>query len=254
MCKPSHPAEPKKSPGPPAGDAPLLWLPGTLCDARVFAPMRARIAGRVHHDVDMTGHADVAGLARAILDQAPPRFIAVGFSLGAIAALALAAEAPDRIAGLALIAANARDVPAERHAERRALAQTTPAHLVGETLWPASVAPARLGDEDLRGTIVAMARAAPAGTLPRQTELALTRPDRRPLLPRLAMPMLVIGGAEDKVVPPEMQHEIAAACPQARLHIIPGAGHFVPLEDPAACALALAAWLGPVDPDFHVPR
>jgi pimeloyl-ACP methyl ester carboxylesterase len=254
MCNPSHPAEPKKSPDHPAGQVPLLWLPGTLCDARVFAPMRARIGGRVHHDIDMTGHADVGSLARAILEQAPPRFIAVGFSLGAIAALALAAEAPERMAGLALIAANARDVPADRHAERRALARTAPAELVGETLWPASVAPARLGDERLRGTIVAMAQAAPAGTLVRQTELALTRPDRRRLLLRLAMPVLVIGGGEDRVAPPELQHEIAAACPQARLHIIPGAGHFVPLEDPDACALALAAWLGPADPDFNDAR
>lgn len=233
----------------------MFWLPGTLCDARVFAPMRAQIPAdfRDHHDIDISAYRDVHALAEAILAEAPARFIAVGFSLGAIAALALAALAPERLAGLVLMAANARDVPIERHAERRALALTPPAQLVGEVLWPGSVAPARHDDADLRAAIVAMAQAAPPGTLHRQTELALSRPDRRALLPALTIPTLVIGGGEDAIAPPEFQREIAAAMPEAQLHIVPGAGHFVPLEDPVACALALAAWLGLPDPQPAFP-
>lgn len=253
MCKPPEPAQPKKSHRPGWDGADVLWLPGTLCDARVFAPMRAALPGGArHHDVDMTGHGDVTALASAILAGAPERFIAVGFSLGAIAALALAAEAPERIAALVLIAANARDVPSEMHGLRRALALSPPGQLVGETLWPHSVAPARLHDHALRAAIRAMAEEAPAGTLQRQTELALTRPDRRPLLPHLALPTLVIGGAEDGIAPPELQAEIAAAIPGARLHVIAGAGHFVPLEDPVACSLALAEWVGVTDPRLTI--
>jgi len=249
MCKPPEPAPPKKSHHAGWDGADVLWLPGTLCDARVFAPMRVTLpAGVRHHDVDITSHDDVTALASAVLATAPPRFIAVGFSLGAIAALALAAEAPERIAALVLIAANARDVPPDVHGLRRALALSPPGQLVGETLWPNSVAPARLNDQILRATIRAMAEDAPAGTLQRQTELALTRPDRRPLLPHVTLPTLVIGGGDDRIAPPELQAEIAAAIPGARLHVIAGAGHFVPLEDPAACSLALADWAGVTDP------
>lgn len=234
----------------PDPDWPLLMLPGTLCDARVFAPMLAGMDRPILH-ADITTHDDANALARALLATAPSRFIPVGFSLGAIVALEMAVMAPDRIGAMVLIAANGRDVPTADHPARRAAAMLDPVALIDQ-LWPRSVAPHRLGDARLRALITAMARDASPGTLARQTELALTRQDKRPHAPAMAMPTLILGGAQDQIAPPALQQELAALMPRATLRIAPDAGHFLPLECPDFCARAFAEWLAPARiPSYH---
>ncbi len=240
-------------------DWPLLLLPGTLCDARVFGPMLSALApnvpelgaldhrpARCGHTVlhgAMTGHSSVAALVDAILGTAPDRFIPVGFSLGAIVALEMAMRAPDRIMGMVLIAGTARAVPAADWPMRRAAAQIAPDELVGTQLWPRSVAASRLHDDSLRNVVIAMAKAFPPGTLAAQIEVALSRTDQRARLDSLTMPTLILGGAEDAIAPPELQRELAGTMPLATLHLVANTGHFVLLERADACAAALADWL-----------
>lgn len=230
---------------------PLVMLPGTLCDQRVFEPMlacfsQAESASAIKTAIihaDMTGHANAYTLARHLLDSAPPRFIPVGFSLGAIVALEMALIAPDRVAGMVLLAGNARDVPVADHASRRAMAAMAPDHLIRKTLWPRYTAPARQQDDALQALVMDMAMAAPLHTLARQTELALTRSDKRPHLGAMQMPALVLGGVWDPIAPPAFQDELAQGLPRASLRMAPEAGHFLPLECPDFCASALAEWL-----------
>lgn len=224
-------------------DWPLLMLPGTLCDARVFAPMLAGAERAIIHG-DMTGLPSAGALARRLLENAPARFIPVGFSLGAIVALEMAVIAAQRIGAMVLIAANGRDVPLADHAARRASGASDPVAAVDQ-LWARSVAAQHLDDVSLRNLIRNMASQAPQDTLRLQTEVALTRSDKRPLLPTMAMPTLVLGGAEDQIAPPALQQELATGLPHATLHIAPDAGHFLPLECPDFCAHALAEWLAP---------
>jgi pimeloyl-ACP methyl ester carboxylesterase len=233
----------------PDRNDPLVLLPGTLCDARVFdswlkfLTAEPAMQGRAVVPADMTGCDSVQALAARVLAATPGCFIPLGFSLGGIVALELARIAPERIAAMVLVAANARDVPESDHADRRAAAATDPATLVGDVLWPRYVAPARQDDARLRQLITAMAQDAPKGTLALQTEVALTRRDQRPFLAAMTMPALVLGGALDLIAPSSLQHELAAGLPNATLHIAPDAGHFLPLERPDFCARALADWL-----------
>jgi pimeloyl-ACP methyl ester carboxylesterase len=227
-------------------DWPLLMLPGTLCDARVFAPMlaEARWCGHGILHGDMTGLPSAEALARRLLAHAPARFIPVGFSLGAIVALELTTIAPERIGAMVLIAANGRDVPPADHPARRAAGVGDPVAAV-DALWPRSVAARHLEDASLRNLVRGMAAQAPQDTFRLQTEVALTRSDKRPLLPAMAMPTLVLGGAEDQIAPPALQQELAGGLPHATLQIAKDAGHFLPLECPDFCAHALAEWLAP---------
>lgn len=230
---------------------PLVLLPGTLCDARVFDSLLHAMAGeqamrgRTVVHVDMTGCDSAQALAARVLEIAPARFIPIGFSLGAIVALELAVMAPPRIGAMVLVAANARDVPVADHAGRRTAAATDPVALVRDIIWQRSVAPSRQDDSDLCDFIAAMARDAPPGTLAMQTEVALTRSDKRPHLAGMPMPTLVLGGAMDLIAPGHLQAELAAGLPNATLRIAPDAGHFLPLERPDFCAEALAEWLAP---------
>ena len=228
---------------------PLLLLPGTLCDERVFAPLRVALGEREVVVADMLGASDVATLAERVLATAPQKFAMLGFSLGGIVALEVAMRAPDRVAGLGLIASNAREVPEDVRAERRAAIAgiDSAAHHVAATLWPSYVAAGRLDDADLKARIVAMAGDLPAETLAAQVEVALSRSEKLPHLGKVRAPSLVLGGSEDNTCTPDMQREMAAALPDAVLEIVPDTGHFVLLEAPETVAAHVKIWLVRVD-------
>jgi pimeloyl-ACP methyl ester carboxylesterase len=57
--------------------------------------------------------------------------------------------------------------------------------------------------------------------------------DQRDVTPRITTPTLVIGGADDKVVPAQWQQEMAARIPSSSLELCPGYGHFNDMENPA---------------------
>src|SRR5690606_6059545 len=102
-----------------------------------------------------------AEAARLILTEAPERFMLLGFSLGGIVALEIAALAPERVAGLALIDATARPDPeAKASPRRKAVSKARMQGMDGYILdsWATLVSRANAKDEALRETIMAMAR------------------------------------------------------------------------------------------------
>lgn len=226
---------------------PLVLLPGTLCDERVFSPLRALLPpDRAVHVEPTAGAPSADALAGQLLDRREGGFALLGFSLGAIVALAVAARAPDRVAGLALLAGTARPVPPRRQEERRAAAAAAP-FPPPPGAWDEQIGHLRRSDPALRATIAAMAAGCDRASCAEQLEIALTRADSRPRLPSLTMPALVLGGDEDRTNPPELQREMASLLPDAELVLVSGTGHFLPLEAPGACAAAVRRWLDRVD-------
>lgn len=229
---------------------PLLLLPGTLCDGEVFQPLIEALepsSASWHVIVEtLEGGDTVEAVATRILADAPPRFALLGFSLGGIVALSIAAMAPERLLGLALVDSNARDVPAQdrpgRHAEAEQGAADLERH-IRQTLWPRYVAASARDDEDLRDAIVDMALRCGPAALMTQTAIGLSRPDSRPRLNDIKIPALVLAGAEDVLCPPQVQHDIALGLPLATLALIADAGHFALLEQPATVARHVMAWL-----------
>lgn len=56
--------------------------------------------------------------------------------------------------------------------------------------------------------------------------------DRMKDIERIAVPTLIIGGSADRLTPPKYLQYLAEHIPQARLIIVPHAGHMVMLEEP----------------------
>jgi pimeloyl-ACP methyl ester carboxylesterase len=230
---------------PTADELPLLMLPGTLCDERVFAAATSGL-GRQRYTVEMAGELSAPQMARRVLELAPPKFALLGFSLGAIVGLEVIAQAPDRVERVALLGCNARPMPLERQAARRAsVAKAATDGNVGyiDEVWDVSVPAWRHDDADLRAELTAMAADASHRTFEEQVEISINRADRRPGLASIAVLTLVACGAEDRVCPPELSREIAAAIPGARLEIVERAGHYLTLDQPQFVAELLAEWL-----------
>lgn len=224
---------------------PLLMLPGTVADERVFSPVLERL-GLASLSMRMAGARSTAEMAKRILEAAPERFSLVGFSLGSIVALEVVAQAPERVERLALLGCNARALTADKAAARRAtvaVAERDGITSYIDNVWEASVPAHRRDDADFRALLHAMASGTPWPAFIDQIEMAIDRVDSRPRLATLDMPVLVACGAEDGVCPPELSQEIAEAIPGAALAIVPRAGHYLTLDQPDAVALLLRDWL-----------
>ncbi len=243
---------------------PLLLLPGTLCDERVFAPLLAGVRARVapaslDATVVMTPHCTtMRDAAEAVLAAAPPRSALLGFSLGGIVALEIALLAPERVSGLALLDVNAGPAPASIHAARRdavVQAQTVGhARYVREALWPKYVATRALAQTSLQSLLADMAEALGHEAFHAQTEAALSRPDYRLLLHRITAPTVVIAGEHDELCPAAAQRAMAQALPNAQFTPVADAGHFALLEQQDAVAASVAAWFHHLSDEHQAPQ
>ena len=238
----------------PPGSAPppLVLLPGTLCDERLFTPLITRLARSFDPQsfsaltVMTADHGTLRAMAEAVLSAAPPRFALLGFSLGGLIALEIAVRAPERLVGLALVNVNPAPVPPDSFAIRRQAVLEAQAMGLGrfvlEKLWTSYVAPLHQADTGLQKTLYEMAESLGIVAFRNQVEAALTRRDYRPLLPSITIPTLVVAAEHDGICPAALQREMAASLPQAQFALIPRAGHFVLLEEQDAAALSVAAW------------
>lgn len=193
----------------------------------------------------------IAGFAAEVADQiatesAGPATV-VGLSLGGYVALALAEEHPETVGALVLANTRAAADTADARAGRDAGVDTVrfdglDTFLGG--LLPRLLGPAASGDAWERAQAIA-GRQEPEAVIG-ALEALRDRPDRTEVLGRIAVPTLVVTGADDVVTPPDEAAAMAAAITGARLVEIPGAGHLSALEQPELFAAALAALLDEV--------
>lgn len=73
--------------------------------------------------------------------------------------------------------------------------------------------------------------------------LACSRFDVRDQLASLALPLLVIGGGQDKMMPLKFSQSLADTVPHATLDIIENAGHFMHFERTAQATKAVVAFM-----------
>ena len=224
---------------------PLILLPGTLCDDRLWSAQLSGLSAIAQPQVVDIGFADnMTTLATRILESLPSRFALAGFSFGGILAFELWRQAPQRITHLALIDTNARpDGQANQRDAQRQLARSMGVgpyvrdHLLPGYLYPGQKNPL------IEYTIVAMAQACGLAVFERQTRAVQHRKDSRDDLHSISVPTLVTAGAEDQLCPPALQWEMADQIPDARCELLPQCGHFSPLEKPERINPLLAALL-----------
>lgn len=178
--------------------------------------------------------------ADALAASVPEGAMVVGLSMGGYLALSLMAHHPDRVGSLVLADTRAEGEPPEGLEARRAAADGLRANgsaafveaFVPRAMWPgaAEAAIARLTD---------LASAQSAEAMADATMAIAGRADHVALLPRIAVPTLVIVGEHDQITPPPLSTAMAAAIPDARLVIMGEAGHMTALEHPEEFAALL---------------
>ncbi|MEJ2185458.1 MAG: alpha/beta fold hydrolase [Gemmatimonadota bacterium] len=89
----------------------------------------------------------------------------------------------------------------------------------------------------------AMIEGTPAVSIARAQKAMAARPDSTRDLAGIDVPVLVVAGEEDAIIPVDVTEDMAESIPGARLDLVPGAGHLAPMEDPATFNRALNTWL-----------
>lgn len=225
---------------------PFLLLPGLNATARVFRDASVALwpFGSVTIASTLEGEG-MAGIASAILDNAPPTFALGGYSMGGYLCFEILRQAPERVSKLALIDTSARPDSAEATDVRRRRIEQVQAGkfgLVVEQSFANSAHPDHADDKALKAMHREMALSNGPEAYVRHQRAIISRPDSRPLLARIRVPTLVIVGDTDQTTPVEAAREMHAGIAGSRLVIVPNAGHLAPLEQPEAVASALVEW------------
>jgi pimeloyl-ACP methyl ester carboxylesterase len=187
-------------------------------------------------------------MASTVASALNERSIIIGFSMGAIVAAELARQNPEKVMALALVAFNATaDLPersAVRPGQQEQVRKGGLERIVAKELKPNYLADQNRSDEALLQIVMSMAHALGPERFIAQSEALRLRADLTGALPDFRMPVLLACGAEDRLCPPEWHCDWAGLIGQnARLVIIPGAGHLVPLEQPDILADNILDWI-----------
>jgi pimeloyl-ACP methyl ester carboxylesterase len=173
--------------------------------------------------------------------------VPVGFSMGGYVALALAAQARDRLSGLVLV-----DTRAEADSEEaRRKRDATIADVSAKGTRPLAMAQiqgqlteaTRSSERLLVDEVRTMMLRQPKATVIAALKAMRDRPDRRDLLPSLACPVLILVGDQDKVTPLDSAKTMLGASRKGELKVIEGAAHLSPMERPDEVNEALLDWL-----------
>ncbi len=227
----------------------VIFLPGLLCDQKLFAPQLAALEGIYPTEAPNLGAYDTfEAMSAAVLEQTQfDRFALAGLSMGGALAMNMARWVPERVERLAILDANPGADDEKRRANRRR--QIEDAHRIGVGeltrqelaklyLAPANQTPAMID------TAVAMAEEHGVAVYERQQNALMSRASVREHLPLYKGNTLVLCGGLDILCLPEWHREMADLIPNASLKIIDGAGHLAPIEAPNEVNSAVLEWLG----------
>jgi pimeloyl-ACP methyl ester carboxylesterase len=216
----------------------LMHWPGAL----------RRLPGHAVYALDLPGHGKSGGAGRSeigayvevvrgfaeALELIP--FVPAGHSMGGAIALEFALRYPARLAGLILVSTGAklRVAPEILVGILNDFAGTT--ELLAQRVHGEHV------DPHLLRLYTRRLREVDPRTL-RDDFLACDAFDRRADVSRIMTPTLILCGEADRMTPVRFSQFLHEQITGSQLVIVPGAGHMVMLEQPAAVAASVAAFL-----------
>ena len=242
-------------------ELPLVLLHSMAVDQSTWGPAIQFLENR-HRVVtlDTRGHGasgsadqahpqDWAGDIVAVLDALGiDTAVLVGVSMGGIQAIATAAAAPNRVAGI-VVADSFAALPAQTAAARiDGLTEYASIHSMDEVATK-YVEDTFLADADTRGP--ELVRTAMEAMTPHDYQIAVRAcfgADVRADLDRVQAPTLVLWGEQDTKTPRPLSETIAAGIAEARLQTIPGAAHLSHLDQPGHFASLVSDFVADLPP------
>jgi pimeloyl-ACP methyl ester carboxylesterase len=232
---------------------PLLLLHGIGATGAMFEPLIAALAA--HYQVlvpDLRGHGrssclpgpdSIARMAADLVDLLDLLGISacyvLGYGTGGVVAQQLAHDYSQRVRGMALVCSYARRAATLREQIESRLRPELFRLLGARGMGLLAARRAPTSSSGFVRDVIAGnrgERVAPAAR-------ALLSFDSRAWLSALACPALIVAGARDTAATPQHARELAQALPNASLHTLPDAGHWLVKTHPEALLAAVMPWL-----------
>lgn len=241
------------------GDPPVVLLHAFPLTARMWEPQLEAFAPShriVAPDLLGFGGSDVPAARSAYsvdvwADQVATLFTAlgleravvVGLSMGGYVAFAFLRRRPEALAGLLLAdtraGADTDEIRSRREQQQKLLeAAGHPLDLADRLLDPLVGTTSSRREEVLAAAKELLAVNRAEGVIG-GLEALKNRPDSTGDLARIGVPTTVVVGDQDQLSPPDVARAMAGAIANARLVVVPDAGHLTNLENPAAFNHAL---------------
>jgi pimeloyl-ACP methyl ester carboxylesterase len=211
----------------------------TLCAVDLRGHGDSPWAGDAAHSMELLAD-DIAAVIKTLSDDG--RADVCGLSMGGYAVLALWARHAKLMRSLVLCNTKAAADPPEGRAGRDAAIATVVdkgRRAIVDAMLPKLLAPG--ADALVKARVQTMMESVPVETFVADLRGMKERPDRRGMLQEIAVPTVVIAGELDPIAPVAECRAMAEAVPGARLVVVPGAAHLVPVER-AAEFCASAVW------------
>lgn len=226
---------------------PLVFVPGMMCDARVFGPQIAALSAEHTITVAPSAGGDrMEQIASGLLDVLPRKFAVAGAAMGGIVAMELLRRAPDRISRIALISTTSLPETPQSAADYEPLITKLKAGLLDQAVTSV-IRSEHLAPGPVRTSVLhllaSMADNLGTEAIVCQARALQRRRDYQPTLRQCHVPTLVVCGEHDTLTPVKRHEFMASLVPQAELALIQEAGHFPTLEAPDAVIAALRAWM-----------
>lgn len=217
----------------------MLLIPGFMLDDDLWRNMQLERLGpelfnRVIH-ADTTRDDTLADMAERAIAALDGPALVVGFSMGGYIAREVAYRAPEKVAGLALVATSSR-----AHGPQPALPDHASFSQIGRSAVIRSLHPDHRSDALIQ-RVQAMSQRLGGAVFQRQSRL--DRPDDTARLGTITCPTIVVAAAQDQLRTLEESRVLQAGISGSRLIVVEKSGHLIPIEQPdqlAGCIAELA--------------
>ena len=214
--------------------------------SRVWQPIVSGLPSGVQaHCPELDGLENIETIAETLIADLPDRFVLIGHSFGGYVALSLLEKIPANIEAIVLINSNCtadsdpiRKLRLEMAQKARQGEYATLARNASQKTFH----PSSLKNQTLMAQRESDIVNYGADKYAAHQIACSTRPDRTRTFATFTGKKLVVIGAEDQVISPESQQQMAAAV-GAEVVTIDGTGHMLPAEAPDKVRQSIENWL-----------
>lgn len=215
---------------------PLVLLPDTMCDARLFQAFISEFSSQRAIIVpNFSSEITIEAMSQAVLATLPSEFALIGTGLGGLVAMDMIRRDAKRVTKLALISCAPLAETPQVSADRESKIISAKIGRLEEVLRD-ELQTGMLATTDMKvqhqNILVEMGLDLGAEAYVTQSRAMQRRLDQQATLRRMRIPTAVICGAQDLIVPARRQEFMAELIPSASFHMFENAGHFPTLETP----------------------